>query len=56
MGKKIYIFYYYTFRVLNSEKYILMVCLRFSYFVEIENFLLKILYIKIKINWNNTDS
>ena len=33
----------------------LRVCLGSAYFVEIENFLLKVLYIKIKISWNSTN-
>ena len=32
---------------------IFKVCLGFAYFVETEIFLLKVLLIKIKVNWNN---
>ena len=32
----------------------LKVCLRSTYFVKIENFLLKVLKIKVKVNRNNT--
>ena len=32
----------------------LRVCLVCGYFVEIEFFLLKVLYIKVKVNWNST--
>ena len=31
----------------------LRVCLGFTYFAKIEKFLLKVLQIKVKINWNN---
>ena len=30
------------------------VCLRSVYFAKTEIFLLKVLYIKVKVNWNNT--
>ena len=33
---------------------ILSVNLESTYLTEIENFLLKVLYIKLKVNWNNT--
>ena len=32
----------------------LIVCLRSAYFIEIEIFLLKVLYIKINVSWNST--
>ena len=32
----------------------LRVCLRSTYFTEIEIFLLKVLYIKINVSWNST--
>ena len=38
----------------GGKKAIIRVCLRYASFTETEIFLLKILQIKVKINWNST--
>ena len=37
----------------KKAKVILKICLESTYFTEIEKILLKILYIRIKVNWNS---
>ena len=42
------------FTLPQGEMIIIMVYLDTAYFAEIENFLLKILQIKVKVSWNST--
>ena len=41
------------YKVHKWKSYSFKVCLNTAYFAETENLLLKVLYIKVKVSWNN---